>query len=461
MKNVRINIAYIHTEELNSIHCYFIEDKTNNVILLYKNIISNINFAELKASDCSMIALKITDAAKKQQFKIVGKLNCYVYSKEIFSLINVFPNISKSKIEKFIKRDMQDSFPDYEKKLVYNENIHSDGKNEYIHNIHLCPNSYLEVFDSIAKCMHLPLGSVSSPDLIIDSLYESKLKKENKELIFINIEESITTINLFINGLDTDSITLPYGYNSNNPSYKDEIKKLILAITAKHEFTTENTFVQKVLINTQNTSFISEVEDALNGLGLFEIIHNEKPYDLHTFIPSSKHSFKKYKKSFLGKGFTLVEVVVSLAIFSLISALAITAITVSSGLPRKSEKIVKANNLISNIGEIYRADSSKHFFENYYLINNADFTPSYSSNITKTDESYSYIFYFDNNFELIPSTYNNESMGSYNFSYMLNCTNTIKTSESDQHKLTITQFCSIDNQENLIKDNNIIEFRGL
>ena len=97
MKNVRINIAYIHTEELNSIHCYFIEDKTNNVILLYKSIISNINFAELKASDCSMIALKITDAAKKQQFKIVGKLNCYVYSKEIFSLINVFPNISKSK----------------------------------------------------------------------------------------------------------------------------------------------------------------------------------------------------------------------------------------------------------------------------------------------------------------------------------------------------------------------------
>ena len=309
--------------------------------------------------------------------------------------------------------------------------------------------------------MHLPLGSVSSPDLIIDSLYESKLKKENKELIFINIEESITTINLFINGLDTDSITLPYGYNSNNPSYKDEIKKLIIAITAKHEFTTENTFVQKVLINTQNTSFISEVEDALNGLGLFEIIHNEKPYDLHTFIPSSKHSFKKYKKSFLGKGFTLVEVVVSLAIFSLISALAITAITVSSGLPRKSEKIVKANNLISNIGEIYRADSSKHFFKNYYLINNADFTPSYSSNITETDESYSYIFYFDNNFELIPSTYNNESMGSYNFSYMLNCTNTIKTSESDQHKLTINQFCSIDNQENLIKDNNIIEFRGL
>lgn len=52
-------------------------------------------------------------------------------------------------------------------------------------------------------------------------------------------------------------------------------------------------------------------------------------------------------------------------------------------------------------------------------------------------------------------------MGSYNFSYMLNCTNTIKTSESDQHKLTINQFCSIDNQENLIKDNNIIEFRGL
>ena len=43
-------------------------------------------------------------------------------------------------------------------------------------------------------------------------------------------------------------------------------------------------------------------------------------------------------------------------------------------------------------------------------------------------------------------------MGSYNFSYMLNCTNTIKTSESDQHKLTINQFCSIDNQENLIKD---------
>ena len=155
------------------------------------------------------------------------------------------------------------------------------------------------------------------------------------------------------------------------------------------------------------------------------------------------------------------QVVVSLAIFSLISALAITAITVSSGLPRKSEKIVKANNLISNIGEIYRADSSKHFFENYYLINNAYFTPSYSSNITETDESYSYIFYFDNNFELIPSTYNNESMGSYNFSYMLNCTNTIKTSESDQHKLTINQFCSIDNQENLIKDNNIIEFRGL
>ena len=44
MKNVRINIAYINTEELNSIHCYFIEDKTNNVILLYKNIISKTAF---------------------------------------------------------------------------------------------------------------------------------------------------------------------------------------------------------------------------------------------------------------------------------------------------------------------------------------------------------------------------------------------------------------------------------
>lgn len=436
-KKTKLCIDYVCTSEKCFLDCYYLDADTESII---DHIIIDIESVKLpEVSNVTMrdIAQRIIHGAAERHLKPVGSVNFLVSSKEIFSNAELFPNIKRKLMIKYNKRDLEVMFPSYNLRNAYIENKHNDGTLGTIIFTTFCPLTIIDQFELLAKELKLKLGYVSSSNYSLAHRYEKFYKEEITHGVIIDIEEHYTLIDIFINGTLVDHSFIEGGstkIKANDEKLLSIIHSRTIAVVAKHEYELEKFPATVIKICSSDALAAKEVHDKLTEVTKFEVGYTvANPLVFSTF--PSKYSFKKYKvnpfkinfslKANTNKGFTLVEVVVSLAIFSILTGVCLGAIVPMINVVERSKRDSAIGHIVSDISEVYRQHSSD-FRSVYYTVNGNGAPVVFDSESKRFD--------YNADFELVSQD------GTYYLEYTIN----------ENADLVIDSFIRVDTNRNLI-----------
>lgn len=436
-KKTKLCIDYVCTSEKCFLDCYFLDADTESIIDHIIIDIESVKLPEVSNVVMRDIAQKILSGAVERHLKPVGQVNFLVSSKEIFSNVELFPNIKRKLMVKYNKRDLEVMFPAYNSNNAYIENKHNDGTLGTVIFTTFCPLIIIDQFELLAKELKLKRGYVSSSNYSLAHRYEKFYKEEITHGVIIDIEEHYTLIDIFINGTLVDHSFIEGG--STKVKAGDEkllsiIRSRTIAVVAKHEYELEKFPATIIKICSSDALAAKEVHDKLTKDTQFEVGYTvANPLVFSTF--PSKYAFKKYKvnpfklnfnpKGNSNNGFTLVEVVVSLAIFSILTGVCLGAIVPMVNVVERSKRESAIGHIISDISEVYRQHSSD-FRNVYYTVNGEGKPVTFDAEAKRFD--------YNTDFELISQD------GTYYLEYTIN----------ENADLVIDSFVSVSTNRNLI-----------
>lgn len=381
LRKATLCIDYLETPTVRALDCYFLEEKTDSILLAQRFELAGGDIVQVSANEIRRLAEAIVERAGANGLKLLGNVNFLVSSPKVFSYSDLFPAMKASKISKYSRRDLESSFPDYSRKTVVIQNSHDDGSLGTCVLTTMCPLDLFERLELLAKELKLGFGEVSTSNFSLTVRYEKYYAPDLPSGIVIDIERDYTLVNLFIDKIVVDDLFIPVGAaelkDEDNLKAKELLRSRILSVVAKHEFGFEKYSASIVKICSHDPLAAQRLHDYLTAATSFDVGFTvAKPLPTSKF--PSRYVFGRFRKNLFAKGFTLVEVVVSLAVFSIVSGACLAAVIPLSGTVSRARREAAVGRIVADIGEIYRAGSgtSAEFAKNYREINGLTADPA-------------------------------------------------------------------------------------
>ena len=168
-----------------------------------------------------------------------------------------------------------------------------------------------------------------------------------------------------------DSVFINEGFESvseDENTFCALVKNRLISVIAKHEFGLEKASISTIKITSTNNIISSALEKYLESTTSFVVGYTQAK-ELAYCNFDTKKSFAKFKKEFFKKGFTLVEVVVSLALFAILSGVALGCIVPMTNTVKNAERNSNISRTVNDITETFRLYHD-NFATYYYEINN-------------------------------------------------------------------------------------------
>lgn len=369
--NISLCIEYVDTYLTCCFNCFYLDQKSGEIIKTNKFKVEGGDIVSTSAMEIRKIAEEIKKDASELGKTIVGKINYVVASKSVFSYSNIFPKINKKKIVQYSRRDLEMSFPDFKKKNVYIENWHEDGNLWTCILTTLLPITVFERLDLLSREIGLKMGNVTTSSVCLNERYKQNYPEEFDSGALIDIEADYTVISLIVNKVMVDSVFINEGFESvseDENTFCALVKNRLISVIAKHEFGLEKASISTIKITSTNNIISSALEKYLESTTSFVVGYTQAK-ELAYCNFDTKKSFAKFKKEFFKKGFTLVEVVVSLALFAILSGVALGCIVPMTNTVKNAERNSNISRTVNDITETFRLYHD-NFATYYYEINN-------------------------------------------------------------------------------------------
>lgn len=353
---------------------------------------------EAESFDFDHITQDIHDYLFDQQIELVGKFNVVVSSYNIYSSQFIVPRNSRSR--EFLDNEIEDKFKDA---LISNDSFVSEydfSKDESIYYVSLIPKDLEFSFIKLAESLKLRLGRITTiAQLLVEKeRMSSAILYHNAPHMSLYIRKYYTIMLVVVNDKLIDSRITSSGYKEitklnivQRTKTIESLNRQMLCMVGKHE-------LHNAKFNF-NDFYIYCKDEVLRNQ--FFTYKNKIPYitvDREAFDHKLDLKLRFDKKR--RKGFTLVETVVSMSIFTIVSAALLALMSTISRVSLRQEDDTHVLSAVNDMAEIFYSEP-KSFPNSYFRLRSeseADYQAIYNAFWYSPDNTR--LVYFDGNFSL-------------------------------------------------------------
>lgn len=361
----KLNVQVEYTSlEKNDIRLKFIFIDIN-----HKKVVDKFNYDLINPENFLGFKENFNQFIESHNYNIVKEADLIITSNDVFNTTLIMPKTSKSNISKFVENDLIDKFGIDYKQNYRIKSLYFKYKNAgVVVNSTLISNTLINQIKEILSNINLKIKSVTTQNLLVNE----KAHVSNESKVVMYLYDDCCVINTYITGALVETNVNKYGktylYQKNIVLRRKAMEDLMLiVISMVGKYDTNDAFIDlKAMDIYCNDDAIYHVLSYVNPLKLeYNRIDKEKfNFDLFKSIGVSA------KSGLLKKGFSLVEVIVAVAIFSICSVGLISSMVVLSRNNIRSVEISKVQNQIENIATVYQHDyMDETYLGTYYKLN--------------------------------------------------------------------------------------------
>ncbi|MCI2068474.1 MAG: hypothetical protein LKJ88_02745 [Bacilli bacterium] len=322
-----------------------------------------------------------------------------------FAVSLMLPRISKSKMDLFIRNDLQDKFGEkYQDKFLVipiPNRYHKDG----IMNVtYLIEKRVVKDVRTLIEGLGLKVHAIC-PISVLEARSIPHIDKASSNRIALDIRNNYTLSNIYISDVLVESFILPFSLNSyktlNNmekAKANEDLYRKVIAAVGREEFANAKGKTDQLVIRCSN-----------KGVG--ERIAKANPLKLDYAVISSRQEYYDYKifnqlprpymKESLVNAYTMMEVVVALAVSAVMIGTITMAVIGINAINTRTIIKEKAGFYLNQVSELYQSENNLKnvFFSSEDL--NADKTIYVNyiggnfSSVTSIPNSYLFQFTYD------------------------------------------------------------------
>lgn len=343
MKKVEVQLEYISffKDEVKLKFTFFDGAKKQQLgkfIYDYKNA---TDYIKIKESFDAFVA--------ENEFIVAPDVNVVLSTNEVFNTSLILPKAAASKVAKFVENDLLDKFGvDYKKKYRTASILSKYKDGGLCICTSLISNDLIRTITDILTTIGLRVKNLTSINFLLHE--KGKLKGGETNKIVLYVKDQYTAINVYYAGALVERTVSYHSYkyltSMNIVQRRKLIKELVLSII---------TLIGKIDYTDPDVEF-TNVDLYVNDEVLASQFKYENPlkfnYNVITKSEFNTDLFKKYNflaKPVLAKGFTLVEVAVSIGVFALCATSLITIATMLSTTTRFDANRSNAFNAVEVI----------------------------------------------------------------------------------------------------------------
>lgn len=363
------------------------------------------------------IVSDIKDFILNSNLDVEGKINFVYTSSSCFHTTIVLPKTSKMKI--FLDNEISDKFRmDYKEKFstyISTESFHKDATISFVCVI---SNDVVTKFHNIAKGLNLQLGEITSISMLLaEKEYVNSLLKDKKSThISVFIRNCYSVINVVVNSQLVLTSVIEEGYQE--LTKQNVVKRLksiqsvntkVFAMAGQNELFLKNTPVEDFYLYCKDENLRKQFLNKKLHIPYFFMSDEGFISDI---FKKNVFNTKKLKMR-LARGFTLIETIVSVAVFALVTTSMVALIYSCIDVSKKDEFLVKRCNFLTNMAYRYHEDPVNYL--SYYYADTSSI--SAPSNYTVDGA----LVYVDENFKPV-----SESSYVYKITFSRNTSSDIK-----------------------------------
>ena len=330
---------------------------------------------------------------KENDYVVNQDVNVVLSSNEVFNTSFILPKAAASKVAKFVDNDLLDKFGvDYKKKYRIASIMSKYKEDGICVCTSLISNDFVRKVTDILSTIGLKIKNLTSINFLLHE--KNKLLKNQTNKIVLYVKDNYTAINVYYAGALVERAVSYHSYkyltSLNIVQRRKLIRELVLSVV---------TLIGRIDYQDKDVEF-TDVDLYVNDDVLASQFKYENPLKFnYNVVPKSDFSidlFKKYNflsKQVIAKGFTIMEVAVSIGVFALCATGLITCATILSTTSQADANRSNAYNAVENIA----AD-----------VQNA---PALLTYINWGNEG---TIYFDGNFEIVSSSEDSAANVNYN-----------------------------------------------
>lgn len=309
---------------------------------------------------------------EENHFILEPKLNVIVTSRSTYTTTIVLPRTSKTKI--FLDNEIQDQFGlDYKDKFSLYSSTGKYRKDGTVTYVCLIPNTLVNSFNGLAKVLGMKLEQVTTINLLLaeKEQYSSLITSKKTPHCSLYIRNFYSVINIVVNGEIVSSYISECGYKEltkeNVVKRMNTIQLLnsyVLSLCGENELYYKNTPVQDFYLYCKDEVLRNQFVTKKLNIPYYFIEDEDFQVGL----------FKKYVFNIrkillkLQRGMTLVEVVVSMAIFAIVTSAMIGLIYATYDMNKEDDSNILRANAISNLYERFKVNPNSYldgYFKDY------------------------------------------------------------------------------------------------
>lgn len=360
----KLNVQVEYTSlEKNDIKLKFVFIDVNHkkvVDKFYYDLINPDNFLGFKENFLEFI--------NSHNYHLYNDVDLIITSNDVFNTSLIMPKTSKSNISKFLENDLIDKFGIEYKSNYRVKSLYFKYKNAgVVVNTTLISNNLINQIKEILSNISLKIKNVTTENLLINA--KSKVGSESKVIMYIL--DDCCAINTYITGALVETSISKYSKNylftKNIVLRRKALEELMLSIISMvGKYDTNDAFID-----------LKDMDIYCNDDALYHLVSYVNPLKLnYNHLNKDKFDFDLFKSiglplkgGLLKKGFSLVEVVVAITIFSICSVGLITSMVTLSRNNIRSIDISKVQNQIENIVNVYSHDyKDLDYLNKYYTL---------------------------------------------------------------------------------------------
>lgn len=350
MKKAEVQLEYISffKDEVKLKFTFFDRVKKVNVgkfVYDYKNATDYV-----KLKDC------YDEFVKKNELEVVGDVNVVLSTNDVFNTSFILPKAASKKLNKFVENDLLDKFGvEYKKKYRTSSIVSKYKDGGLCVCTSLVSNDLVRKISDILSNINLKLKNLTTINFLLHE--KRNLQKNEVNKIVLYVKDNYTAVNVYYAGALVERTVTYHSYkyltSMNIVQRRKLIKELVLSIV---------TLIGRIDFNDKDVEF-ENVDLHVNDDVLASQFKYENPLKFNfNVIKKAEFSvdlFKKYtfqQKPVIFKGFTLVEVAVSIAVFAICATSLITFSTLLSTTSSTDKNQANAFNAVERIAEDVQND---------------------------------------------------------------------------------------------------------
>ena len=301
------------------------------------------------ANDYIKIKEMFDQFVKENEFHVVPEANVVLSTNEVFNTSLILPKAAASKVNKFVDNDLLDKFGvDYKKKYRTASIVSKYKDGGLCICTSLVSNDLIRKITDIFTTIGLKMKNLTSINFLLHE--KAKLGKNETNKIVLYVKDNYTAINVYYGGALVERTVSYHSYKyltSMNIVQRRklirELGLLVVSLIGKNDYQDKDVEFTNVDLYVNDDVLASQFKYENPLKFNYNVVQKgEFATDL----------FKKYNflaKPVLAKGFTLVEVAVSVGVFALCATSLITVATMLSTTTRIDANRSNAYNAIEVI----------------------------------------------------------------------------------------------------------------